>query len=226
MDAGSLSKRLEVLSFGILRVVVFEQAVSGLSSIRTNSMFLSKIAGFNQVFAYCFLAVIYAFELTSVIGLCIPAVRDTSFKVAVIYASLSVALAVEAVIAVAADDDCNRTKTLLLTAACLKHTVSAACSRRLCVYAGSVGDDSLTDRISSGLRERASRYKLAPTACIVMLIGFVWTVLYSENPLSSAPLSRMLGRSQYARGMAAASLLSAVGSEDRSRTTIGRKKSL
>jgi len=224
MDTRSLSKRLETLSWCILKVVVFEQAVSGLYSIRTNSVFLSKVAGFNEVVASFVLAVIYTSELVAVVALCTPVVRDRNSNVAITCASLAVALAVEAGISVSSEDDCNRTKAVFLTATCLKHAVSAACSRRLCTYSGSVGADSITDSISSSLRERASRYKLAPSSCIAISIILAYTILNSQNPFSNAPLSRMMGRCQYARGFAIVSLLSAVGSEDHSRATVGRKK--
>ena len=93
------------------------------------------------------------------------------------------------------------------------------------MYIGSVGDGSVMDTISSTLRERAMRYKLAPPAFMAVSLVVVYTVWNSENPMSSAPLSRMLGRSQYARGLAIAALLSAIGSEDRSQLKLGRKKS-
>jgi len=226
MDVKSLSKRLEALSWFILKVVVFEQAVSGLRSIRVNATFLSKIAGFDELAASFFLSLIYTSELVFVVTLCIPVVRDRPSNVAMTCASLSLALAVETGIAVSSDDDCNRTKALFLTATCIKHAVSAACSRRLCVYGGSMGADSLTDTVSSFMRERASRYKLASGSCIAIAIILVYTFINSQNPLSSAPLSRMMGRCQYARGFAVVSLLSAVGSEDHSHREFGRNKNI
>jgi hypothetical protein len=226
MEVASLSRHLESFSLCVLKAVVSEQAMSGLFSIHSNSAFLSKIAGFNVSIACVCLVVLYVSEVASAVALCLPVVKERPIRLAVVYGLLSFALVIEAAIAFFADDHCMRTKAIFLAAACTKHAISTACSRRLRMYAGSVGDSSVLDAISATLREHASRYKLAPTAFMAVSCVLVFTLLNSENPLSSAPLSRMLGRSQYARGLAVASLLSAIGSEDRSRVTLGRKKSI
>ena len=221
----SVSKRLELLSAGLLKSVVAEQAVAGVAALATNAAFFAKVAGMNATIAYCTLAILYLAEIGTVVSLCVPAIRDSQFVTYVLYCVLAGVLAAEAALAVSAGDLCSRTKSLFLVMACLKHAVSAACSRRLRVYSGSVEEDSVTDAVASHLRERASRYKLAPTSCIV--IGFLvfYTLGFSENPFGSSALSRMLGRSQYARNLAIAAFVAALGSEDRSRTR-GQKKSL
>lgn len=224
MDA-VVSKRLQVVSTGLLKAVVAEQAVAGMTALATNAAFLAKVAGMNETLAYFTLAVLYLSEIGMVASLCVPAVHDKPFAISALYVVLASALAVETALAVSAGDRCARTKSLFLMMACLKHAVSAACSRRLRVYSGSVGEDSMTDAISSGLRERCSRYKLAPTACIAIVAVVVYTLLCSENPFASAPLSRVIGCAQYARSLAIVSFVAAVGSEDRSRD-FGRKKSL
>ena len=222
----SVSKRLELLSAGLLKSVVAEQAVAGVAALATNAAFFAKVAGMNATIAYCTLAILYLAEIGTVVSLCVPAIRDSQFVTYVLYCVLAGVLAAEAALALSAGDICSRTKSLFLVLACLKHAVSAACSRRLRVYNGSVGEeDTVIDAVASQLRERASRYKLAPTSCIV--IGFLvfYTLGFSENPFGNAPLSRMLGRAQYARNLAIAAFVAAIGSEDRSRTR-GQKKSL
>ena len=218
-------QHLELASTCLLRTIVAEQAVTGLMALGTNVRFLAKIVGVNSTAVYILLFALYLAELATVVSLCVPALKDRSFLIAAIYFALACALAMECALATAAGDNSTRTTALFLAVACLKHAVSAACSRRLRIYTGSMGEDSLTDTISSVLRERASRYKLAPTACIVIVIVLVYTVFSSENPLAMAPLSRMIGRAQYARSAALVALLAAIGSEDRSQKVNGRKKS-
>jgi hypothetical protein len=222
----TISKQLESLSTVLLRAVVAEQALAGMAALSANAAFVTKIAGLNSVVAQVVLVFLYLVEFCMVASLCIPSVKDQTTVVSMLYVVLAGACAFEVALASSTHDRCTRTKALFLMLACLKHAVSAACSRRLRMYTGSVGEeDSITDAISFGLRERASRYKLAPTACIVILCVAVYTVFYCEHPFASAPLSRMLGCAQYARSLAIVAFASAVGSEDRSRDRF-RKKSL
>jgi len=217
-------KHLELASTLLVRTIVAEQAVAGLMALGTNVRFFEKIVGVNRFGAYVLLFALYLTELATVVALCVPALKDRSFVIAAIYFALACALSMECALATAAGDNSTRTTAILLALGSLKHAVSAACSRRLRISTGSMGEDSFTDTISSVLRERSSRYKLAPTACIVIGIVVVYTVFSFESPLAAAPLSRMLGRSQYARSAALVALLAAVGSEDRSHPRYGHKK--
>jgi len=219
-------KCLDAVSTYTIRMVVAYQAVTGLIAFRENVTFLSNAAGVNGMCAKILLLALYLVKLAAIGLLFVPVFHERSFVLALIYVTLAFALAAECGLAMYSGDAVTRSTTLVLIFACLKHAVAAACSRRLRIYSGGVGEDSMSDELSSFLRERASRYKMAPTACIGIGAVLVYTLYSSEYPFSPAPLARTIGRAQYARGAAFVALLAAVGSEDRSTKTYGRKKSL
>jgi len=226
VGARGMFKRLDAVSTYSIRAVVAYQAVAGLMAFQENVSFLANVAGVNGTCARILLFSLYIVKLATVGLLFVPVLYDWSFILAVLYGTLACTLAVECVLAASAGDTVTQSTTLVLIFACLKHAVVAACSRRLRIYSGSVGEDSMSDELSSFLRERASRYKMAPTACIGIGAVLSYTLYSSEYPFSPAPLARTIGRAQYARGAAFVALLAAVGSEDRSTKTYGRKKSL
>ena len=230
MEEWPVSKRLQVLSTTLLKLVVLEQALAGLWALGLNAAYLSKIAGLNETLATFTLVLVHLVESAGVVGISIPTVQDHGFVMAGLFLALAVAAGVETALAVAADDKMSRTTSLFLVLASLKHAASESSSRRLRVYGGSFGNDSLSDDVSEILRNRASRYKLAPLTCIGIGILIFYTLRFCENPLSGSALTKMLGRAEYRRSLAIAAFVSAVGSEDRSRdprfAEVGARKRL
>lgn len=217
MEEWSVSRRLQVVSTTLLKLVVLEQALAGLWALGLNASYLSKIAGLNQTIATLTLVLVHLVEGAAVVGVSVPTLQDRGYVMAGLFLALAAAAAVETALAVAADDKMSRTTSLFLVLAGLKHAASEASSRRLRTYGGSFGNDSMADDVSEVLRHRASRYKLAPLACIGIGVLIFYTLSFCENPLSGSALTKMLGRAQYGRSCAIAAFVSAVGAEDRSR---------
>lgn len=230
MEEWPVSKRLQVLSTTLLKLVVLEQALVGLWALGLNASYLSKIAGLNQTLATFTLVLVHLVEGAAVVGISVPTLHDRAIVMAGLFLALAAAAAVETALAVAADDKMTRTKSLFLVLASLKHAASEASSRRLRTYGGSFGNDSMADDVSEILRNRASRYKLAPLSCIGIGALIFYTLGFCENPLSGSALTKMLGKAQYGRSLAIAAFICAVGAEDRSRdprfAEVGARKRL
>lgn len=216
------SSKLECVSKYSLKTIVLFQACSLLSVVADNSTYLAKIAGFNFNFAYAFLLLCNFIKFSVSIILAIPVLSPR--LTTVFYVILASVLTIEAMIALASDDQYARTTAVLLAITASKHAVGAACSKRFRMLLNGVGETPLTDRISYKLRSRAIRYRLAPTSILLISGVVIYTTLHSENPFSrKSQLSRILGRAAYTRAAAAISLCAAVGAEDKTYET-GRKK--
>jgi hypothetical protein len=218
-----VSRRLQVLSTVLLKLVFLEQSVTGMLSLGLNTSYLSKIAGLNSTAALLTLIVVHFAEGASVCAISVPSVQDRAVVLTCMFLILAAASSVEAGLAAAADDTCTRTKSIFLLMACLMHAVSTACNRaKRSLYAGAVGEDFMPDRISEVLRDLASRYRLASVSAILLFVLCFYTLCFSENPIVGSRLTKMLGRAAYARNLAIAAFIAAVGAEDRSKDGFGR----
>ena len=222
----NISSKLEFLSRVSLKMTVFLHAFFSLLSMDENSMFLSKMAGFNQTLSVIFLVLFSFVKLSIVVGISVPILTERPSVGASLYIALACVLIVEAMIAFASDDQSARTTAVLLALTASKHAVGTACARRFRTF-GDIGHEKqLTEQIAYSIRIRASRYKLAPTSCFIIVGILIYTIFKSENPSPfsrKSQLSRVLGRAAYARAAAAIGFFSAIGAEDKTFEK-GRKK--
>lgn len=209
-----LGKRLEKLSLSMFSTVVLEQAVSGACNLGESAQYLSNIGKLNESLAYVLCFVLFATEIAGVVMLRVPRVADDQQLSALLFAVLSCACIVEAILAASSWDFTTRTRALLLATTALKHSISLACSRRLRMYGGAVVDDSFVDTVACLLREYATRYKLAVQSCIACVCTSMHFLIYCESIFASSSLSRTIAKAQLARALSGIALFASLGSED------------
>jgi len=204
-----LTKRLELFSACILVVLTLSQSVGGLLVLSENVDFLAKVAGIHVWFARTTLIVVSLGELVSVSFLCLPTTYNAPFAVAWICIFLAFCLAFEAVLAAISGDGTEKTKLLVMILVVLKNALVA-------MELKTVRGISIQSNVGMDLIKKfATKTRASVVSVVAIFVIMVHTAVTQENPFSTSPISRTLGRAAYTHTLAFFCLLASVGAEDR-----------